>query len=190
MFKNILKGTAREQGFTLIELLVVILIIGILLAVAIPSFLNQTSKANVSAIEQQINTVYEAAKSEATSNNGYYPWDSSSTPPSLEEVTLDQAILSSEPELADVLCYSGDTNNNPNSASTSSPNTLATCAGGSDGSGGQLPGPGKVSVSNTTQTVFNATGAPNGGGTITFSSDTGQYMCTGVQNVPNGPCNG
>jgi prepilin-type N-terminal cleavage/methylation domain-containing protein len=41
----ILNKKQEEQGFTLIELLVVIIIIGILSAIALPSFLNQANKA-------------------------------------------------------------------------------------------------------------------------------------------------
>jgi len=39
------KQSALQKGFTLVELMIVIVIVGILSAVALPSFLNQTSKA-------------------------------------------------------------------------------------------------------------------------------------------------
>jgi type IV pilus assembly protein PilA len=73
-----------EKGFTLIELLVVILIIGILAAIAIPTFLNQKSKANDSAAESLARNAATAMETYATTNNGGYAGSGTSVLNSIE----------------------------------------------------------------------------------------------------------
>ncbi len=61
-----------EQGFTLIEMLVVVLIIGILAAIAIPSFLSQKSKAVDASAKEVARTGAQAADTYATDHAGNY----------------------------------------------------------------------------------------------------------------------
>src|SRR3954464_5830134 len=62
----------EEPGFTLIELLVVMLIIGLLAAIALPSFFNQKDKAGDAKAKEYAHTAQVAMETYATDHNGVY----------------------------------------------------------------------------------------------------------------------
>ena len=72
MLLKLRERMSSEKGFTLIELLVVMLIIGILAAIAIPTFFNQRNKASDSSSKEMAHTAQIAAETIATDNNGSY----------------------------------------------------------------------------------------------------------------------
>ena len=66
------RGAEEDEGFTLIELLVVLLIIGILLAIAIPTFLSVTKGANGTAAQSNLQTALTGGDTYFTDNNQSY----------------------------------------------------------------------------------------------------------------------
>jgi type IV pilus assembly protein PilA len=87
MLSKIRSRAQDEKGFTLIELLVVILIIGILAAIAIPSFINQRSKAQDAQAKADARTAQTAMETSFTDNQTYVGADAA-------------ALIAIEPALA------------------------------------------------------------------------------------------
>ncbi|PSB35538.1 type IV pilin-like G/H family protein [Chlorogloea sp. CCALA 695] len=65
------KKANKNSGFTLIELLVVIIIIGILSAIALPSFLNQAAKARASEARTNVGAVNRSQQAYYLENQAF-----------------------------------------------------------------------------------------------------------------------
>lgn len=72
MLQRLRERSSSEAGFTLVELLVVMLILGLLAAIAIPSFFNQRDKARDADAKESVRTAETAMETYATDNNGAY----------------------------------------------------------------------------------------------------------------------
>ena len=62
---------AKDEGFTLIELMVVVLIIAVLVAIAIPSFLGFRARAQDRAAQSDLRNVLLSEKAEWTDNGAF-----------------------------------------------------------------------------------------------------------------------
>lgn len=71
--QHMIRRNKSEKGFTLIELLVVIIIIGILAAIALPSFLNQAAKAKQSEAKSYVGSVNRAQQAYRIESNVFAP---------------------------------------------------------------------------------------------------------------------
>lgn len=73
LLQHFAKKKNQNGGFTLIELLVVIVIVGILAAIALPSFLNQANKARASEAKANLGAMNSSQQAYWVEKGGWAP---------------------------------------------------------------------------------------------------------------------
>ena len=83
-----LRAKKQDEGFTLIELLVVVVIIGVLVAIAVPVYLNYRQGAADKSAQSDVRGAVSAVEQFYTNNGNRYPNDVPATTGTNGKVTL------------------------------------------------------------------------------------------------------
>lgn len=85
---NRLRSRKADEGFTLIELLVVVVIIGVLVAIAVPVYLNYRKGAADKSAQSDLRGAVSAIEQYYTDNGNVYPADIAATSGTSGAVTV------------------------------------------------------------------------------------------------------
>lgn len=209
------KGRAArhdENGFTLVEVMVVVLVIGILLAVGIPTFLGARNRADDTAARSNLDTAFDTATilsdfgsdyslatptalAAAEPAFTYLPAGQASAGP--EQISVDASapdrwtatVLSGSGTcFATTVSVDGRTTYETSTCTGSSANTATlsgTAAGATLTDGFDIDADGFITVPNGAGYYGSATSGPSA--TFTFSVlEPGQYQLLGTTIAPNG----
>jgi prepilin-type N-terminal cleavage/methylation domain-containing protein len=69
----------RDSGFTLIELMIVVVIVGILVAIALPNYSSMSNRARTASVKNNMHVIHVAAEDFSSRNGGVYPANAAST---------------------------------------------------------------------------------------------------------------
>src|SRR4051812_44712554 len=96
-------GKKPDDGFTLIELLVVVVIIGVLVAIAVPVYLNYRQGAADKSAQSDVRGAISAVEQYYTDNGNKYPADFSQTNINAATATKTLAARTGDPAAANVI---------------------------------------------------------------------------------------